>query len=179
MSVRHYHNLQGWLRDVIAAADEYERDPGGEGTSLYSRFLDVLYDARPLVGDFTEGDDADDSTDDDSSDVDSGDASLREDDAPRARRPAARSEAHRPAPRGLGRELADVPRSVRSAPEPDVTDVRGGAVGASGLGVRRMQPAVAAQPAEFAPVASRATPRPARKGVSRGKKRTTKKRPSR
>jgi len=183
--MRAYHNLEGWLRDVAAAMQEYETDPGGAGTSAFCRLLDVLRDCEEMVD---AEDDADVPADDDSSDVDGDDASLREDDAPRARRPDARSQAHCAQASGLGRELADVPGSVRDAPEPVITDVRGGNLGAPrpGLSPRWREAPVLSAPT-MVPVEARGVPRGTKrealptttrkarsrgKGVGRGKKST-------
>lgn len=169
------HNLAGWLRDLAAAQQQYEHDPGGLGTQLWLKFVEYVDEARWCAEDVeSSDDDPDDAPDDGAPDVGGDDASLREDDAPRAGRPAARSEAHRAAPSGLGRELADVPGTVRSAPEPDVQDVRAGAVGAP-CGVSRREVHRTAPPEYRAPEARsvpRGTPAPAKparkkKGVKR------------
>lgn len=183
---RQYHNLEGWLRDAVAAVDEYERDPGGDGTSAWCRFLDILHDAGVAFAsemEADEEDDADYAPDGNQGDVDGGVVEGREADAPQPRRHDERVQVFGPPSSRLGRHVGDVPRRVGATAEPEQSDVRGDLVGAP-CGLMRTRQAEKIPPAQqYAPQEARSVPRgtPAperttrtRKGVSRGKKRTRK-----
>lgn len=185
------HNLAGWMRDVTSLLRS------GTDEEL-EEFFCVMEDANVRLEDWldvghrsdtsdveSDDDDTDHAPDDYQDDVDGDESSLREDDAPRARRPASRSEALSAAPSGLGSVVADVPGSVRGTTESDVVDVRSGTMGAPGCGVSRVTK-VTVTPSGYVPVEARSVPRGTaaaasskartRKGVSRGKKRATTKR---
>lgn len=183
---RQYHNLEGWLRDAIAAVDEYERDPGGDGTSAWCRFLDVLHDAGVAFAsemEADEEDDTDDAIDGVAGDMDGSVAEGREADAPQPRRHDARVQVFGPAASRLGRHVGDVPGSLGATAEPEQSNLWGDPVGPP-CGLMRTRPAEHIPPSgRMAPQESRGVPRgtPApepkartRKGVSRGKKRTRK-----
>lgn len=182
---RQYHNLEGWLRDAVAAVDEYERDPGGDGTSAWCRFLDILYDAGCVFASEVEADedDPDDTPDGNQGDVDGRLVEGREADAPQPRRHDARVEVFGTPASRLGRHVGDVPGRVGTASEPEQPDVRGVPLGAPGSGVMWREPQTSTPAATLLTSGEvrsrpRGAPAPARtrKGVSRGKKRTTKKR---
>lgn len=186
------HNLAGWMRDVKSLL----RD--GTDEELEELYV-VMEDVNVRLEDWldvghradtsdveSDGDDTYDTADGGEDDVDCGDTAVREEDAPRARRPASRSEAIRAATGSVGPVVSDVPRSVRGTTEPEQPDLRGGAVGSPCGLMRTSEQSKTSTGTAFAPQESRSVPRgtqrtapePARtrKGVSRGKKRTTKKR---
>jgi len=134
-------------------------------------WLDVGHRSDSSDVDAGTDDDTDDTADDGASGLGGEYASLREDDAPRARRPASRREALSAASGRLGSELANLPGRQRGETQSDVQDVRSGLVGSPGLGVKRMTTVEVTTHDGFAPTGNRPRkqPAPARKEVSRAR----------